>query len=69
METVHFGFSKQFLAYFLKGQNINLTHLFFEKAQAKSASIEVEIYEQYVGVYTICAAHLNCKFPDLGYNR
>jgi hypothetical protein len=51
------------------GQNINLTHFFFEKAQSKSASIEVEIYEQYVAVYTICAAHLNCKFPDMGYNR
>jgi hypothetical protein len=50
------------------GQNINLTHLFFEKAPSKSASIEVEIYEQYVAVYTICAAHLNCKFPDWGYN-
>lgn len=68
METVHFGFSKQFLAYLKMGQNINLTHLFFEKAQSKSASIEVEIYEQYVAVYTICAAHLNCKFPDRGYN-
>jgi hypothetical protein len=36
METVHFGFSKQFLAYFKNGmgQNINLTHLFFEKAQS-----------------------------------
>ena len=51
------------------GQNINFTHLFFEKAQSKSASIEVEIYEQYVAVYTICAAHLNSKFPDLAYNR
>jgi len=51
------------------GQNINLIHLFIEKAQLKSASIEVEIYEQYVAVYTICAAHLNCKFPDLGYNE
>jgi hypothetical protein len=69
METVHFGFSKQFLAYLKMGQNINLTHLFFEKAQSKLASIEVEIYQQYVAVYTICAAHLNCKFPDMGYNR
>jgi hypothetical protein len=50
------------------GQNINLTQLFCEKAQSTSASIEVEIYEQYVAVYTICAAHLDCKFPDLGYN-
>ena len=70
METVHLGFSKQFLAYFKNGmgQNINLTHLFFEKPQSKSASIEVEIYEQYVAVYTIFAPQLNCKFPDLGYN-
>jgi hypothetical protein len=54
---------------FKMGQNFNLTHLFFEKAQSKSASIEVEIYEQYVAVYTIWAADLNCKFPDMGYNQ
>ncbi len=53
---------------FKMGQNFNLTHLFFEKAHSKSASIEVDIYEQYVAVYTICAEHLNCKFPDMGYN-
>ncbi|MEG4293568.1 hypothetical protein Q5692_33060, partial [Microcoleus sp. C2C3] len=41
----------------------------FEIRLSKSASIEVEIDEQYVAVYTICAAHLNCKFPDRGYNR
>jgi hypothetical protein len=54
---------------FKAGQNIILTNFFFEKTQSKSASIEVEIDEQYVAVYTICAAQLNCKFPALGYNR
>lgn len=69
MQTVHFKFSKQFFCWFQKWDQILIWPTFFDKAQPQSASIEVEIYEQYVAVYTICVAHFNFKFPDMAYNR
>jgi len=69
MQTVHFGFSKQFFAYFKNEAKYYFCRLFFEKAQSQSSSIEVEIYEQYVAVCTICAAYFNFKFRDMADNR